>query len=126
MKNYKGYLIDLDGTMYRGSEVIQEAVDFVQKLNKLQLPYLFVTNNSSRTPGQVAEKLRAFGVKAEEENVFTSGQATANYVYDQKKDASVYVIGEDGIHTAIQEKGLVHKYGKCRFCCDWIGSIDQL
>ena len=105
MKNYKGYLIDLDGTMYRGSEVIQEAVDFVRKLNKLQLPYLFVTNNSSRTPGQVAEKLRAFGVKAEEENVFTSGQATANYVYEQKKDASVYVIGEDGIHTAIQEKG---------------------
>ena len=106
MKNYKGYLIDLDGTMYRGSEVIQEAVDFVRKLNKLQLPYLFVTNNSSRTPGQVAEKLRAFGVQAEEENVFTSGQATANYVYEQKKDASVYVIGEDGIHTAIQEKGL--------------------
>ena len=106
MKNYKGYLIDLDGTMYRGSEVIQEAVDFVRELNNLQLPYLFVTNNSSRTPGQVAEKLRAFGVQAEEENVFTSGQATANYVYEQKKDASVYVIGEDGIHTAIQEKGL--------------------
>ena len=32
--------------------------------------------------------------------------ATANYVYDQKKDASVYIIGEEGIHTAIQEKGL--------------------
>ena len=113
LKKYKGYLIDLDGTMYRGSEVIQEAVDFVHQLNELQIPYLFVTNNSSRTPGQVAEKLRAFGVKAEEENVFTSGQATANYVYDQKKDASVYVIGEDGIHTAIQEKGLSDKYGKC-------------
>ena len=106
LNRYKGYLIDLDGTMYRGSEIIQEAVDFVHQLNELQIPYLFVTNNSSKTPGQVAEKLRAFGVKAEEENVFTSGQATANYVYDQKKDASVYVIGEDGIRAAIQEKGL--------------------
>ena len=106
MKNYKGFLIDLDGTMYRGIEVIKEAVDFIHQLNELQLPYLFVTNNSSRTPEQVAKKLRAFGVKAEAENVFTSALATANYVYDQKKDASVYVIGEDGIHTAIQEKGL--------------------
>lgn len=106
MKTYKGYLIDLDGTMYRGIEAIAEAVDFVNELNNLHLPYLFVTNNSSRTPGQVAEKLRGFGVKAEEENVFTSSLATANYLYDQKKDASVYIMGEEGIHTAIQEKGL--------------------
>ena len=72
MKNYKGYLIDLDGTMYRGTEVIQEAVDFVNLLNKHHLPYLFVTNNSSRTPEQVAEKLRDFGIKADAEQVFTT------------------------------------------------------
>jgi len=105
MKQYKGYLIDLDGTMYRGTEVIPEAVDFVNKLNDRGLPYLFVTNNSSRTPAQVAEKLRAFGVKATEEQVFTTSMATANYIYGQKKDASVYVIGEEGIMTAIGEKG---------------------
>lgn len=105
MKQYKGYLIDLDGTMYRGTEVIQEAADFVNKLNDRGLPYLFVTNNSSRTPAQVAEKLRGFGVKATEEQVFTTSLATANYIYEQKKDATVYVIGEEGIMTAIQEKG---------------------
>ena len=70
MKKYKGYLIDLDGTMYRGTEVIQEAADFVKKLNELQLPYLFVTNNSSRTPAQVAEKLSNFGIQTEEEASF--------------------------------------------------------
>ena len=52
---YKGYLIDLDGTMYKGTEKIEEAGQFVQKLNELNIPYLFVTNNSSRTPKQVAE-----------------------------------------------------------------------
>ncbi|KAA9019967.1 TIGR01457 family HAD-type hydrolase [Niallia endozanthoxylica] len=105
MKQYKGYLIDLDGTIYKGTEVIQEAVDFVNKLNDRDLPYLFVTNNSSRTPAQVAEKLRGFGVKATEEQVFTTSLATANYIYGQKKDAAVYVIGEEGIMTAIREKG---------------------
>jgi 4-nitrophenyl phosphatase len=105
LKSYKGYLIDLDGTMYRGTELIEEAVDFVKTLREKKIPYLFVTNNSSRTPAQVAKKLRDFGIPAEENLVFTTSQATANYIYELKKDASVYVIGEEGIRTAIEEKG---------------------
>ncbi|MDM5321359.1 TIGR01457 family HAD-type hydrolase [Bacillus altitudinis] len=106
MMKYKGYLIDLDGTMYKGTEKIEEAGQFVQKLNELNIPYLFVTNNSSRTPKQVAEKLVSFNIPATEEQVFTTSMATANYIAEQKKDASVYVIGEEGIKQAIEEKGL--------------------
>lgn len=106
MKKYKGYLIDLDGTMYKGTEQIEAASDFVKKLRDNDIPYLFVTNNSSRTPAQVAEKLREFDIPAEEELVFTTSQATANYIYELKNDASVYIIGEEGIRTAIEEKGL--------------------
>ena len=106
MRKYKGYLIDLDGTMYRGTELIEEAADFVNQLRKLDLPYLFVTNNSSRTPEQVAEKLRSFEIPADPEQVFTTSMATANYIYEQKSDASVYVIGEEGIRTALAHKGL--------------------
>jgi 4-nitrophenyl phosphatase len=115
LKKYQGYLIDLDGTMYRGTEVIKEAAEFVRKLNELNLPYLFVTNNSSRTPGQVAEKLSGFGIETEEKQVFTTSQATANYIYEQKNDASVYVIGEEGILTAIKEKGLSFEDEKADF-----------
>lgn len=106
MKKYKGYLIDLDGTMYKGTERIEAASDFVKKLQENGIPYLFVTNNSSRTPAQVAEKLNGFDIPAEERLVFTTSQATANYIYEQKKDASVFVIGEEGLQTAIKEKGL--------------------
>ena len=105
MKKYKGYLIDLDGTMYKGSERIEAASDFVKNLRDNGIPYLFVTNNSSRTPAQVAEKLVSFDIPAEEKMVFTTSQATANFIYEQKKDATVYVIGEEGIQTAIEEKG---------------------
>ncbi|MBR0587262.1 TIGR01457 family HAD-type hydrolase [Bacillus pumilus] len=107
MMKYKGYLIDLDGTMYKGTEKIEEAGQFVQKLNELNIPYLFVTNNSSRTPKQVADKLVSFDIPATEEQVFTTSMATANYIAEQKKDASVYVIGEEGIKQAIEEKGLM-------------------
>ncbi|MDQ0273061.1 TIGR01457 family HAD-type hydrolase [Cytobacillus purgationiresistens] len=106
MNKYKGYLIDLDGTMYKGTELIAEAVGFVNQLTQLGIPYLFVTNNSSRTPNQVADKLKDFGIAAEEEQVFTTSMATANYIYEKKSDASVYVIGEEGIQSALKEKGL--------------------
>jgi len=105
VKTYKGYLIDLDGTMYRGTERIEEACAFVHRLHEKGIPYLFVTNNSSRTPEQVAEKLRNFGIPATKEQVFTTSQATANYIYEKKPNASVYVIGEDGIRRALEEKG---------------------
>lgn len=105
MKKYKGYLIDLDGTMYRGTERIEAASDFVKKLRDQAIPYLFVTNNSSRTPAQVAEKLVSFDIPAREEQVFTTSMATANYIYEWKQDATVYCIGEEGLHMALKEKG---------------------
>ncbi|MFY4775542.1 TIGR01457 family HAD-type hydrolase [Metabacillus sp. RGM 3146] len=105
MKSYKGFLIDLDGTMYKGTEKIEEAGDFIHALNKKGLPYLFVTNNSSRTPEQVAEKLNGFDIPAKPEQVFTTSQATANYIYEKKQGFSVYVIGEEGILKAVQDKG---------------------
>jgi 4-nitrophenyl phosphatase len=106
MKQYKGYLIDLDGTMYRGKEVIKEAGDFVRRLKEKGLPYLFVTNNSSRRPEQVAEKLQTFGISAEKEQVFTTSMATAQFIADKKPGSTAYVIGEEGIRSALEEKGI--------------------
>ncbi|MGB8000052.1 MAG: TIGR01457 family HAD-type hydrolase [Anaerobacillus sp.] len=106
MKNYKGYLIDLDGTMYRGTEKIHEAVEFVKRLQEADLPYLFVTNNSSKRKEQVSEKLEQFGVPCTPNHVFTTSMATASFISNEKKEASVYVIGEEGIRDALTDVGL--------------------
>ena len=106
MKQYKGYLIDLDGTMYRGREKIEAASDFVQTLKNKGIPYLFVTNNSSKTPAQVVKKLLSFNIPATSEQIFTSSMATARYIQDLNSDASVYFIGEEGLKCALKEKGL--------------------
>ncbi|MGO1997952.1 MAG: TIGR01457 family HAD-type hydrolase, partial [Staphylococcus equorum] len=57
MKNYKAYLIDLDGTMYKGNETIDGATQFIEYLNQQQIPHLYVTNNSTKVPEEVASKL---------------------------------------------------------------------
>lgn len=105
-KSYKGYLIDLDGTMYRGSEKIPAASRFVKKLVVQNIPYLFVTNNSSRTPAQVAEKLVKMDIPATEDHVFTTSMATANYLQEHYGKAGVYMIGEEGLAHALTEKKL--------------------
>ncbi|UFT98228.1 TIGR01457 family HAD-type hydrolase [Radiobacillus kanasensis] len=106
MKEYKGYLVDLDGTMYRGSEKIEAASDFVKTLKNRNMPYLFLTNNSSATPEKVAEKLIQMDIPTVPEQVVTSSMATAAYIQQQKKDATVYVIGEEGLTDAIKKSGL--------------------
>lgn len=105
LKQYKGYLIDLDGTMYRGTEKIEEAGEFVHKLKEKSIPYLFVTNNSSKTPTQVAEILNQFQIPTHPSQVFTASLATAQYIKEQKENASIYVIGEEGIRQALVERG---------------------
>ncbi len=78
MKHYEGFLIDLDGTIYRGKEEIEEAVEFVKQLERKKLPYLFVTNNSTKRPDQVAALLEKMGVPATSDHVFTTSMATAS------------------------------------------------
>ncbi|MFV8826602.1 TIGR01457 family HAD-type hydrolase [Alkalihalobacterium sp. APHAB7] len=106
MKNYKGFLIDLDGTVYRGKERIEEAVEWINTIHQTGLPYLFVTNNSSKTPEQVADTLKQMGVQCTSDHVFTTSMATANYIAQIEKAPKVFMIGEVGLEEALQSRGL--------------------
>ncbi|WP_281280437.1 HAD-IIA family hydrolase [Paenibacillus koleovorans] len=106
-KSKYGFLIDLDGTMYAGHREIPDAAPFIKHLRERGWPFLFVTNNSSRTPEAVADHLRHMGIDAAVEEVVTSAQAAAEYVIQQSGGrATVYAIGEVGLRTALQEAGL--------------------
>ncbi|WP_047983681.1 TIGR01457 family HAD-type hydrolase [Ornithinibacillus californiensis] len=106
MKSYQGYLIDLDGTMYRGNEVIEEAPQFIMELKKRNLSYLFLTNNSSKTKEQVSQKLNELGIKTKPEDVFTSSMATAKYIKQQYPGARCHCIGEVGLLDALKHEGM--------------------
>ena len=81
---YKGYLIDLDGTMYRGEEQIEEASDFVKALGERGIPYLFVTNNSTRKPEQWQKNLFVSIFQRKRTSITTS-MATANLFMNVNK-----------------------------------------
>ena len=61
MLPYTTYLIDLDGVIYRGNELLPGAKEFVAWLEANNKKYLFLTNNSFASEDQVLEKLAAPG-----------------------------------------------------------------
>lgn len=112
---YNGYLIDLDGTIYLGNERIETAVRFIKNLHKHGVPYLFVTNNSAKTPEQVAKTLNDMDIPATPGHVFTSGMATAKYIRKIKENARCYMIGGDGLQEALVQEGAVLEDTNCDF-----------
>jgi 4-nitrophenyl phosphatase len=102
----RGLLIDLDGTLYHGSRMIEGADTLIRTLRERRLRYLFVTNNSSAAPETVAQRLNAMGIPAEPEDVCTSAQAAAQYVAGRKKEARVFVVGEEGLRAGLTGAGL--------------------
>jgi NagD protein len=100
-----GYLIDMDGVIYRGSQLIPGADRFIQTLRSADIPFLFLTNNSQRTRRDVATKLQRLGIDALEKHVFTCAMATARFLARQKPAGTAYVIGEGGLLTALHSNG---------------------
>jgi NagD protein len=100
-----GYLIDMDGVIYRGSQLIPGADGFIQQLRDRDIPFRFLTNNSQRTCRDVMAKLARMGVDVEEEHVYTCAMATARFLAQQKPGGTAFVIGEGGLLTALHECG---------------------
>ncbi|WP_410510976.1 HAD-IIA family hydrolase [Paenibacillus sp. BR2-3] len=106
MDNIEGLLIDLDGTLYHGRHMIPGANLLIAGLREAGIPFLFVTNNSSRTPESVAAHLRGMGIEAKGEEVCTSSLAAARYISGESPGATVAILGEEGLHQACAEAGL--------------------
>jgi NagD protein len=100
-----GYLIDMDGVIYRGSHLISGAERFIQQLRADNVPFRFLTNNSQRTRRDVAKKLQRMGIDIEEQHVFTCAMATARFLAQQKPGGTAFVIGEGGLLTALHANG---------------------
>jgi len=104
LQSIKSLIIDLDGVLYRGDKPIESAREFIAFLQRGGIPFVLLTNNSTRTPGQYVKKLAGMGIAIEESAILTSAQATALYLEKiAPPGARVYAIGEDGLRAALGE-----------------------
>lgn len=108
LDRYDALLIDLDGTVYRGGEVVPGAVEAVAEARKHGVGIRFVTNNASRSPQAVADHLNELGFNTSVSEVSTSAQAGAAMVADRVPTAAkVLVLGTDALKEEISLRRLV-------------------
>lgn len=100
-----GFLIDMDGVIYKGNQLIPGADVFIERLHRGGHPFLFLTNNSQRTRRDVAMKLKRMGIGVDELHIFTCAMATARFLSKQKPNGTAYVIGEGGLLQALHLNG---------------------
>lgn len=101
----RGFLLDMDGVIYRGSQNIPGADVFVKTLRRHGIPFLFLTNNSRFTRRDLAARLRSLNIDVEEQHIYTSAMATARFLASQKPHGTAYVLGEGGLVLALHESG---------------------
>jgi NagD protein len=105
--NEKNYLIDMDGVLVHGKTPIPGAVEFIERLKAKGRKFLLLTNNSLYTPGDLAFRLKSISLEISEEQIFTSGVATALFLQKQKSNGKAFVIGESGLTTPLHNAGLI-------------------
>lgn len=96
-------LVDLDGTLIRGTEPIPGAADALERAG---LPVVYVTNNASRSPEDTAAHLRELGFTTRADEVMTSAQAAVVMLGDHVPPGSkVLVVGHDSFRQLAREGG---------------------
>lgn len=100
------WLIDMDGVIYVGADVLPGAARFIQSLQENGHPFLFLTNNATKTPEQSVARLAGMGIEVPARSIFTSALATAAYLVQKyPPPRRVLVLGGIGIQTALSQAG---------------------
>lgn len=106
LKKITALIIDMDGVIWKADTPIGNLPEIFGRIRERELSFVFATNNSTRTPQQYVERLRAFGVRVEPWQVITSSQGAAHALAKAFPPGSrVYMVGEDGVRLALEQRG---------------------
>src|SRR5215212_8770663 len=97
--------MDMDGVLVHEDHPIPGAAEFIDRLRACGLPFLVLTNNSIFTRRDLSARLAAVGLRLEEDAIWTSALATADFLDSQRPGGSAFAIGEAGLTTALHTVG---------------------
>lgn len=95
----------MDGTFYIGDRLIDGALEFIDLLERQEKDYFFLTNNSSKSRQQYAEKISRLGLNIPEEKVFTSGEAAALFITQHYTERRIFLCGTPALETEFCQHG---------------------
>ena len=99
------FVLDMDGTIFRGTHVFPFAVDFLNELGRRGLNYIFLSNNSSKNVSDYATMLQKMGIPVSHEQIYTSAEATIEYLKKKRSGKHLYLVGTKNLHASFREAG---------------------
>jgi HAD superfamily hydrolase (TIGR01450 family) len=106
MRDFRAFILDLDGVIYRGDELLPGAREFVAWADATGRKLVFLSNNSFATPEEVSAKLARLGIPRPEGRVLTAGAAAASLIASRLPGGSVYVLAVPSIVHLVEGQGL--------------------
>ncbi len=103
----KSYLIDMDGVIVRGNEIVPGADSFIERLHDKNIRFLILTNNPMYTPADLSHRLQRMGIRITPDHLYTSALATASFLKAQKPQGTAFVVGETGLTEALHDVGYI-------------------
>lgn len=108
VKNIKHVALDMDGTIYNGKTLFPYTISFLNKLKNLGVSYSFLTNNPSKSISDYLKKLEALGIDATEEEMYTSTQATIDYLkYNHPEYKRLFLLGTPSMIEQFEKSGFI-------------------
>lgn len=97
----KAVFLDLDGTIYLGSNLIEGAESFLSRLEESGIRRFFLSNNSSKSVGQYLEKLHGLGISASADEILLSTHDLISWLRENSIDQT-YLVGTEGMREMLE------------------------
>ena len=102
---YRGYVFDLDGTVYLGDALLPGAGETIARLRALGCRTVFLSNNPTHPPEDYAAKLTHLGLPTAVEDILISTQVLVRFLQARMPGARLFVIGEEPLVRALGAAG---------------------
>lgn len=106
LRNKKLFLFDMDGTIYLDGVLFDYVAELMQTIKNIGGRYVFITNNSSKSVEDYIGKLESMGIPCDEDNFFTSTQASAELLKDRIENNLIYVQATESCKKELAKYGL--------------------
>ena len=103
----KYFLLDMDGTVYLGDELIGDMPNTLRRIRSAGKKIIYLTNNSSKTAEEYEHKLKSLGIFCEGDEVYTSGMAAAEYLNEFYPAAKVDLLGTRALKEYFANSGVM-------------------
>ncbi|MGG3940990.1 HAD-IIA family hydrolase [Peribacillus psychrosaccharolyticus] len=106
LEGIEGVLIDLDGTVYRGSSLIPGAYEAICHLRKLEKKIVFLSNRGNFSREMCRDKLNELGIKVETDEILLSSTIASRYLKDFYSESKVWTLADQGLRDELVNHGI--------------------